>query len=206
MASLEESLQTALGATQRCNHYMEQLLDRIQSRFQEDQPGGSPSPKKRRVERPSGSDSRPLFEPAAPADSGQAGPLQPALPEPARDPGCRDQPLPPRDQCKPEPGAAPYNILRAQQLLEAVMPFTEQQVAASLQEVHSLLFQWTTGIWGEPIILSDSVETVVAPPVEPADMEEAGDAVHDTVLSGNSSTETVTAESHRRRRLYAAFH
>ena len=29
-----------------------------------------------------------------------------------------------------------------------VMPFTEQEVATSLQEVHSLLFQWTSSLYG----------------------------------------------------------
>ncbi|CAE7704187.1 YCF1 [Symbiodinium sp. CCMP2456] len=40
------------------------------------------------------------------------------------------------------------------QLLEQVLPFLEHQSALVIQEAHSLLFQWTTAIWGMPIVLT----------------------------------------------------
>ena len=86
-------------------------------------------------------------------------PQHPALPAPAREGRQRDPGLPHGAIRGPEPGAAPYNILKAQHILEGVMPFTEQQVAATLQEVHSLLSQWTAALLGEPIVLTDSLES-----------------------------------------------
>ena len=142
---------------------------------------------------------------------GPADGSQHAVPQRARDPQQHDRVLPRRDGHSAEPGAAPYNILRAQELLEAVMPFTEQEVAVSLQEVHSLLYQWTTGLWGELITLSDSLEStagtgtmaVRAPGTTTPAMD---DALPPTLCSGNSSDDTATIESHRRRRVHAQFH
>ena len=199
VASLDESLRTAWAATQRCNQYMNQLLDWIQGQFHEAGTQGSPSPKKRRVEQPTGSDSKPKYE---------RDPRE--LPEQAREPPQHDSAVSHQSPHLVEPGAAPYNILRAQQLLEAVMPFTEQEVATSLQQVHSLLRQWTTGLWGEPIVLSDSLDTGVGDHATAADDQGASpsclEGTHPATLpTGNSSEETISAESHRRRRLHAHF-
>ena len=152
VASLDESLRIALAAAQRCSHYMNQLLGWIQGHFQAENAGGSPSPKKRRMERPSGSDCRPDFT-TAPSNTtlpahNHTGELPRDVPVRPDDPRRPDSALPHRDPSGAVPGAAPYNILRAQQLLESVMPFTEQEVATSLQEVHSLLFQWTSSLYG----------------------------------------------------------
>ncbi|CAE7798805.1 YCF1, partial [Symbiodinium necroappetens] len=197
VANLDESLRTAWEATRRCSRYMDQLLEWIQGQFQEAGTEGSPSPKKRRVEQPSSSDCKPRYE---------QGPRR--VPERAPGPLQHDPAVPQRDRHNVEPGAAPYNVLRAQQLLEAVMPFTEQEVATSLQEVHSLLLQWTTGLWGEPIVLSDSLETNAGAGAAASDDQGAPPlcavgTLPPTLPADNSSDETVTVESHRRRRLHA---
>ena len=219
-ATLDESLQLALGAAQRCNRYMEELLQWIQSRFQDMSLQGSPSPKKRRLEQPSGSDCQPAFHAEAEGKSrtaeertglGTHRPLPvPALPVPAQARGQQDPGLPHRDCNGLEPGAAPYNILKAQQLLEAVIPFTEQEVATSLHDIHSLLSQWTTGLWGEPIVLTDSLEPTAATAAEPNNQEatraSTGGLIPATAPTGNSSDESETVASHRRRRHHAQFH
>ncbi|CAE7800173.1 APUM5 [Symbiodinium sp. KB8] len=211
-ATLDESLQLALGAAQRCNRYMEELLQWIQSRFQDMSLQGSPSPKKRRLEQPSGSDCQPAFHAEAEGKSrtaeertglGTHRPLPvPALPVPAQARGQQDPGLPHRDCNGLEPGAAPYNILKAQQLLEAVIPFTEQEVATSLHDIHSLLSQWTTGLWGEPIVLTDSLEPTAATAAEPNNQEatraSTGGLIPATAPTGNSSDESETVASHRK--------
>ena len=216
VANLDESLRIALAATQRCNQYMNQLLDWIQSHCHDELSGGSPSPKRRRVEAPSGSDCQPRFVPEASElglSTQQAGhgELQREVPDRVRDSRRHDSALPQgQDSRGMEPGAAPYNILRAQQLLERVIPFTDQEVATALQEAHSFLFQWTTGLWGEPIILSDSLETNVGTAPELA--EAVGGLPHEnadlppTLPAADSSDETVSIASHRRRRLHGHFH
>ena len=47
----------------------------------------------------------------------------------------------------------PAHVLRAQHIMERLMPFLEQEAATTLQEAHALLFQWTTALWGTPIAL-----------------------------------------------------
>ena len=54
------------------------------------------------------------------------------------------------------------------------MPFTEQEVATTFQEVHSLLLQWTTALWGEPIVLTDSAESNAQAGDFQADAQEGG--------------------------------
>ena len=216
IASLEENLQLALAATQRCSTYMNQLLEWIETHFQDGIDKGSPSPKKRKVEKASGSDNPPCFEKA---DGDDGEPLQPNkslqpqmgmrpqcpdLPAPARRHEQRDPGLPHGATGGPEPGAAPFNILKAQQVLEGIMPFTEQQVAASLQEVHSLLSQWTTALWGEPIVLTDSLESTTLERPEAAGAPPQAD-IEPTMPIDSDGDETVSVCSHRRRRLHAAF-
>ncbi|CAE7818526.1 unnamed protein product [Symbiodinium sp. CCMP2592] len=52
--------------------------------------------------------------------------------------------------------STPSQILRAQQILERIMPFLEQEVAAQLAEAHGLLFAWTAVLWGSPIFLLEN--------------------------------------------------
>ena len=217
IASLEENLQLALAAAQRCNQYMDQLLAWIQQQFHDSNQRGSPPPKKRRTEQASSSDCPPHFVPNggdewrlplsrgsdAPQDRDEVPrPPHRAVGGPAAGRRQPEPALPRRDLQGqgPEPGAAPYNILKAQQTLERVMPFTEQQIATALQEVHSLLSQWTTALWGEPIALCDSFEddctTTGAPP--------SGELAP-TLPADASDQETVSIDSHRRRRMHAAF-
>ena len=48
--------------------------------------------------------------------------------------------------------------LRAQEILQKVMPFIEQELATSPNEAHANLAQWTTALWGHSIQLLDSPE------------------------------------------------
>ncbi|CAE7238876.1 unnamed protein product, partial [Symbiodinium necroappetens] len=50
VATLDEALQNAWQATQRCNKYMDELLAWIEKQFQANTGAGSPSPKRRRTE------------------------------------------------------------------------------------------------------------------------------------------------------------
>ena len=52
--------------------------------------------------------------------------------------------------------ATPFQILRAQQILERLLPFLEQDIAAVVAEAHGLLFSWTTALWGAPILLVEN--------------------------------------------------
>ena len=88
-----------------------------------------------------------------------AMPVPAALPVPHDRPRIHDSRLP--DQ---RPGASdaavhgeatPYQVLKAQQILERLMPFLEQQSATIAGEAHGLLFAWTTALWGRPILLAD---------------------------------------------------
>ncbi|OLP84200.1 hypothetical protein AK812_SmicGene34947 [Symbiodinium microadriaticum] len=81
--------------------------------------------------------------------------------------------------------AAPYQILRAQHIIERLMPFLEQEAAATLQDAHSMLFQWTTALWGEPITLADEGHGAdtggnLPPTQEQLHMAEDGDSAVDT--------------------------
>ena len=125
--------------------------------------------------------------------------------------------------------AAPYQILRAQHIIERLMPFLEQEAAATLQDAHSMLFQWTTALWGEPITLADEGHGAdtggnLPPTQEQLHMAEDGDSAVDTVpfsppearprqrrdwrdgggTSSSTEPEEGSGESHRRRRLHAA--
>ena len=221
MANLDEALQQAWQATQRCNRYMEELLDWIEKQFQEGAKEGSPSPKRRRTETATGSNSRPQFEAAEPgspptscghasAPGALVEPLPHAVPVPPESRPLHDPGAAHRGGSQPEPGSAPYNVLRAQRLLEEILPFTEQQVAVALQEAHSFLLQWTTGLWGEPIILSDSAGSAhggTGPPEfdEHSGADLTGGALPPTLPAADSEDETLSVASHRRRRAHAAF-
>ncbi|CAE7801297.1 unnamed protein product [Symbiodinium sp. KB8] len=154
IATLDENLHLALAAAQRCNKYMDQLLEWIEQQFQAvDAYLNTHLLKTHRAI---------LLEKYRYID--------------------------------PEPGAAPYNILKAQQILERVMPFTEQQVASALCDVRSLLLQWTTALWGEPIVLTESLGSHI---------EDQGPSLYRQ--NDSSGEETVSVSSHRRRRAHAAF-
>ena len=90
----------------------------------------------------------------------QALPRPPALPVPSDGPTEHDSRVPPGQPSSTTPGhtgeATPYQILRAQQILEKLMPFLDQQAAATLSEAHALLFGWITALWGRPILLVDT--------------------------------------------------
>ena len=213
VATLDEALQQAWQAAQRCKKYMDELLDWIEKHFQTERggEGGTPSPKRRRTEKATGSNARPQYLEAE-EEAARVGrpPQQHAVPVPHGDHPLHDSVLPPQAANRPEPGSAPYNILRAQHILEGVLPFTEQQVATALQEAHSLLFQWTTNLWGEPIVLSDSAgsnqqgslpsHSHVAGPGATAVPE-----LPPTIPAANSSEETGSVHSHRRRRVHSTF-
>ena len=125
--------------------------------------------------------------------------------------------------------AAPYHVLRAQQIIERLMPFMEQEAAVTLQDAHSLLFQWTTAIWGEPIMLTEEEHGVDAgghlpPTYEQLTVPENDDSAAETVpftptealmqqqrggcdggrTSSSTEPEVARRESHRRRRMHAA--
>ena len=216
LASLEESLQIALAATQRCNNYMDELLAWIEMQFQASHKEGSPSPKKRKTEQATGSGCPPQYTTTQPelADGRDAKPPlrrrqgdpHPEIPVPPRRPLQAEPAQSPRAAVVPEPGAAPYNILKAQHILETVMPFTEQEVASALCDVHSLLAQWTTSLWGEPIVLTDSLENndQNGNPQQLAGHGHTAD-LPPTMATGSSDDETASVSSHRRRRAHAAF-
>ena len=109
--------------------------------------------------------------------------------------------------------ATPYHVLRAQQLLEGALPFLEQETANVVAQAHSLLFSWTTSIWGVPIVLVNSsnvgespnslAETIPWQP-PPADAPDGGtipDVARETLPEDDEGSQL----SHRRRRLHAAF-
>ena len=87
-------------------------------------------------------------------------PVPAALPVPhgrqqLHDSALRDQSLEVRDATL-HGEATPYQVLKAQQILERLLPFLEQQPAAIAAEAHGLLFAWTTALWGRPILLVDT--------------------------------------------------
>ena len=129
--------------------------------------------------------------------------------------------------------ATPFQILRAQQILERLMPFLEQEAATLLQDAHSMLFQWTTALWGEPVMLTavDGVEGEGGDPssTQPEREEKAsdGDSCVATVpfsppsptatgpgddgqrgpaeTASSTESERLSGDSHRRRRMHGAF-
>ena len=84
------------------------------------------------------------------------------------------------------------------------MPFTEQEVTIALQQAHSHLLQWTTNLWGEPIVLTDSGEIslpATLPFMETAEPE----ATSPIVPATEEDFERASIASHRRRRAHAVF-
>ena len=55
----------------------------------------------------------------------------------------------------PDPELAPDAVLRAQQLLEGLLPFLEQQVAVVVSEARGHLRQWTSGVSQHVVISVD---------------------------------------------------
>ncbi|CAE6938854.1 unnamed protein product [Symbiodinium sp. CCMP2592] len=119
---------------------------------------------------------------------------------------------------------ASYMVLRAQQIIEQVMPFLEQETAVALAEAHHLLFSWTAALWGSPIYLVDhNIEETVEPNAarnntnnDEAQAEGSASDAPTQAFRSRSPRPRVPprggppalarASSHRRRRLHAAFY
>ena len=116
--------------------------------------------------------------------------------------------------------ATPYQVLKAQQILERLLPFLEQQPAAIAAEAHGLLFAWTTALWGRPILLVDTNDSEAfgagveaeapAAPHRGATMAaleaptQAFWAPSPRSMPQSESHDLARQHSHRRRRLHAA--
>ena len=228
VAQTSEYLAVARHAVRRSAGYMTTLIEWIQRRpHQHDEQMGE---KRRRLEeKPTGSNQAPAFA---------TNSARPPLREP------RLHRLPPerppqhdRDQhglrgAAPEESgeAAPFDVLKAQDILKKVVPFVEQEVAVQLNEALSHLVQWTPALWGHPIQLVESLEEDAFSAAETVPVEmPALNAENAMVTSGVELGETLPdapslpevdeqaeqgegfpvpitkgASSHRRRRLAAA--
>ena len=232
VANLDEALKIAAAAAQRSNGFMMELLQWLQGKLAAKEPEGSPSPKRARRELASGSTQRPRFREQDDQDQAERRPH-------GQDPGLRrepERPLPhPTQNNRPMEGgralrelrqahplpltgrttgdATPYQVLRAQQIIEGILPFLEQEVAATLSEAHSLLFSWTSALWGEPVMLVASEDTgenspnstTETLPWHPAHPQ--GDPPLELGCVGANVTQpddTCSQTSHRRRRMHAA--
>ena len=228
VANLEEALQIAAAAAKRSKRFMDELISWLQDKLAATAPEGSPSPKRARREVATSSGQHPVFQHGQEEQQGKlgydrAGAVQPEAPEPAL-PALRElqrrHPLPQGVQ-NTEGEATPYQILRAQQMLEGILPFLEHDVATAVAEAHSYLFQWTTALWGSPVVLVESqavgelspnstAETIPWHPTEPggAPHVELENTAVDAVTTGDEEEdeECSSQTSHRRRRLHAAFH
>ena len=117
--------------------------------------------------------------------------------------------------------AGPMNVLKAQHIMERLMPFMEQEAAIMLQEAHALLMQWTTDLWGTPIALvvadqqqagredaGDEESCTATVPFSPLDAtvpDEEALTEHAAGAGSRSNTSEASSEgSHRRRRMHGA--
>ncbi|CAE7447433.1 PHB2, partial [Symbiodinium microadriaticum] len=115
----------------------------------------------------------------------------------------------------------PMNVLKAQHIMERLMPFMEQEAAIMLQEAHALLMQWTTDLWGTPIALvvadqqqagredaGDEESCTATVPFSPLDAtvpDEEALTEHAAGAGSRSNTSEASSEgSHRRRRMHGA--
>ena len=228
VANLEEALKTAADAAQRSNKFMMELVEWLNQKFTASATEGSPSPKRPRRELASGSAQFPRFREAETARERDRDPDAHREPElrprgelpgghahvlrarvPPLLPG-QHQGLPPLPNSRGEGGdATPYQILRAQQILEGALPFLEQEVAATIAEAHSLLFSWTTALWGSPIVMVNQTGVGMSPDSAAETVpwhvpgEDAGGTYPDTVDTADEER-TWSQTSHRRRRMHAA--
>ena len=227
VASLEEALKTAASAARRSNGYMEELVAWLKGKLSAEAPEGSPSPKRPRREMASGSTQSPRFsaEQREPDPEPQRGPDFPRAGAGLDDPPLRrpaqvrllqmlrqlqrEHPLP--DNRGEGGDATPFQILRAQQIIEGALPFLEQEIATTIAEAHSLLFSWTTSLWGAPIVLVNNshvgespnsmAETVPWQPLLHAD--DQGGTFSDPSDDTQQQEETESLQSHRRCRMHA---
>ena len=139
-------------------------------------------------------------------------PERPELPVPRPREAWRDQQTwetQPNESAQPaEREATPYQILRAQQIIEQILPFLEQDVATRLAQAHGLLFSWTTALWGTPIMLAEPENDQQIQPHE-GEIPLATAPQRPTSMSPRRTTWRTRpllarSSSHRRRRLHAA--
>ena len=165
VAQIEETLEQALQAIRRTRGYMDSLIVWLRARFLDNV--GSPAKKRKSSQQ----DQETQQQQALP-ERHVGLPQQESRPLPQQDPrqlhhGLEQPPLHEHDrgqssgsQDRGQIGeSTPYDIVRAQQILQQIMPFAEQEVAQHLARAHSLLERWTTSLWGHPIQLVDSAPT-----------------------------------------------
>ena len=197
LAVEEGSLASALEALEALHAGLErtmQYVDEITTSTARSSGGERPSKRKREGQMPPEPRPHRLL------------PERPDLPVPRHREAWKDQHLwetqPNESEQSAEREATPYQILRAQQIIEQILPFLEQDVATRLAQAHGLLFSWTTALWGTPIMLAETendqqtqlhegeIPLATAPP-RPTSM--------------NPTWPPLTrSSSHRRRRLHAA--
>ena len=119
IANMEEALQVAAAAAQRSSKFMAELISWLHDKLAANAPEGSPSPKRARREVATGSGQRPVFQHDDPGLD-QAGAGQHAVQDPVL-PALRElqrrYPLPRGNQGS-NGDATPYQVLRAQQMIE----------------------------------------------------------------------------------------
>ena len=236
VAATQEAIEALLASVDRTALYIDHLVAQTTDMQRGDRPGKkrkgrqadyrehselrsreSPPPQTaRRLQHPPGLPAPPL------------GPVRPDSPDQ------EGEPRHPREGGQTLTGdATPFQILRAQQLLERLLPFLEQDTAAVVSEVHGLLFSWTTALWGSPILLVDNDTQHFVNVMDPGDIHTApepeldspGQAVN-VADSGEEPRPSMSQEatqifwapspndsaallarqsSHRRRRLHAHF-
>ena len=156
VASTHMAITALLAAVDRTSAYLDRMLADAAHRDEVDK-----SRKRKQEEPATGQTNRQLR--ARDDRPPRALPSPPALPVPPDGPAAHDSRVPPGQPSsstqKHTGEATPYQILRAQQILEKLMPFLDQQAAAMLSEAHALLFGWTTALWGRPILLVDTEGT-----------------------------------------------
>ena len=156
VASTHMAITALLAAVDRTSAYLDRMLADAAHRDEADKPR-----KRKQEELATRQTNRQLR--ARDDRPPRALPQPPALPVPSDGPAVHVSRVPPgqpSSSTQRHTGeATPYQILRAQQILEKLMPFLDQQAAAMLSEAHALLFGWTTALWGRPILLVDTEGT-----------------------------------------------
>ena len=236
IAATQEAIEALLASVDRTALYIDHLIAQTTEVQRGDHPG------KKRKERQADYQEHPELRSRESPPRQTARRLQrpPDLPAPPLGPVRPDSPDQEGEpQHHREEGhkltgdATPFQILRAQQLLERLLPFLEQDTAAIVSEAHGLLFSWTTALWGSPILLVDNDTQHFANVMDPGDIHTAPEPELDSpgramnvVDSGeeprpsmsqeatqifwapspNDSAELLARQSsHRRRRLHAHF-
>ena len=216
LAQMGEYSSIALQAARRSVEYMNRLIQWIsqEPRPRLESPVEPQAKRRRQEERASGSQQMPRF-----VANGEQEPQQEVLPLLPRPPGRPPLQDPARQEQRTTPTTGepgPYNVLKAQDILQRIIPFVEQEIAARLDEAHAHLSQWTTAIWDHPIQLVDSGEDdalsaadtlLLDTAMEASGGTNALQAAGNTHQSGEFPVvpkEMDRSASHRRRRLAAA--